>query len=378
MKNKLYWWIQQINRIGGTEMVSIDLANSLINHYDITFISTVNTDGDIPYEMDNRIKLISLNIPKRCEQYEYLSKKYLSHFRIFSYLFLVLQIFFYYVLKRGSYRRRIEKMIMEEDATLICSSVDTYMLSPKKGRVFFHYHFDSKTYFGRDNFFIKHSRKPDKWIFLSNTTRNEILEKKPELKECSTFIYNPIRYDSILNTDYHDNTMVFIGRYAEQKNPLLALAIAKELKDRNFSFKLKMYGDGPLTHDVHAYYDEHHLEDVVEINDFAKNVKEILLNADALLMTSRYEGFSLVMSEANAMSRPWILTNHGNTLRERVIPWKNGVVIDGEDPRDFADVIIKMFSDKNKLKEMKIGSFEESKKLSKEVIVPKWISLIEN
>ena len=32
---KLYWWVQQINRLGGAEMVSIDLMNRLSKYYDV-------------------------------------------------------------------------------------------------------------------------------------------------------------------------------------------------------------------------------------------------------------------------------------------------------------------------------------------------------
>lgn len=373
---KLYWWIQQINRIGGTEMVSLDLANELCNYYDITFISTVKIREGIPFKIDPRIKLTSLNIPPRCEQVDYLVRKYIKHFRIFSLLFLYLQIFFYYVIRKNHYRRVVYKMLKKDDATLICSSIDTYMLAPKKGRVFFHYHFDSDSFLHRDKMGIFYSRRPDKFIFLSNSTRNEIIEKKPKLKDISTYIYNPIRYEPTLNTDYFNNTIIFVGRYAEQKNPLLTLAIAKELKDRNFSFKLKMFGNGPLLDAVTKYYQDNHLEDVVEIHGFSEHIDQELLHSDLLLVTSRYEGFSLVMSEANAMSRPWITSNYGNTLKERLAEGRNGAIIDGENPKDYADAIIDMLSDKDRLKKIKESSFEESKKLSKDVIIPQWIKLI--
>lgn len=373
---KIYWWIQQINRIGGTEMVSLDLANSLVDHYDITFISTVKIREDIPYKIDPRIKLISLEIPPRCEQIDYLSKKYLKHFRIFSLLFLLLQIMYHYVIRRGHYRKKVYKLLEKDNATLICSSIDTYLLAPKKGRVFFHYHFDSDSFFNRDGWAVKRSRRPDKFIFLSNATKNEITTKQPDLKDIATYIYNPIRFESVLNTDYFDNTIVFVGRYAEQKNPLLTLAIAKELKERNFKFKLKMFGNGPLLDEVMKYYEDNNLQDVVEINGFSEHVNEEILHSDMLLVTSRYEGFSLVMSEANALSRPWVSSNYGNTLKERLVKDRNGVVVEGENPKDYADAIIELLSDKDKLKKMKEYSYEESKKLSKEVIVPEWIKIL--
>ena len=374
---KIYWWIQQINRIGGTEMVTIDLANSLCDKYDITLVSTVKIDGEIPYKIDPRIKVISMGIPTRCERFDFLSKKYLSHFRIFSYLGLVLQEGWHFVLRRRHYAKQMEKRLLEEDATLICSSVDTYSLAPKKGRVFFHYHFDVKTFFGQDSFFIKHSRKPDKFIFLSRTILEEITAKRPDLAKKSTYIYNPIRFESLLDTNYKNNTIVFVGRLAEQKNPLLALAIAEELKNRNFPFHLNMFGDGPIKNDVVQYHKDHQLEDVVTIHGFTNDVHKEILNSDFLLLTSRYEGFCLVMGEANALSRPWVTTDFGNSLNEQLVKDRNGIVINSENPSDFADAIIDLLSDKDRLANLKMTSYQESKKLSKDIIIPQWIKVIE-
>ena len=373
---KIYWWVQQLNRIGGTEMVTIDLANHLCDTYDITLISTVKIEGKIPYEIDPRIKVMSLEIPTRCERYDYLSKKYLSHGRIFSYLGLVFQIGHYYVFRRHHYRRLIEKHLLDEDATLIGSSIDTYMLSPKKGRVFFHYHFDSDSFFGRDYKMIKMSRVPDKFIFLSEATKNEVIAKREDLKDKATFIYNPIRFEPVENEEYHNNTILFVGRYAEQKNPILALDIAKVLKEKSFSFKLKMFGEGPLNEDVKKYQLDNHLEDVTEVNPFSNNIKEEILNSDLLLITSRYEGFGLAMSEANALSRPWISSNWGSILKERLSEGRNGIVIDSENPEDYVKAIMDLLNDKDRLLEMKKASYEESKKLSKEVIIPKWKELL--
>ncbi len=373
---KIYWWIQQLNRLGGTEMVTVDIINGLVDKYDITLLTTVDSNESIPYQINPRVKVMSLGIPQRCEQYEHLSKRYLSHFRIFSYLFLVLQIFFHFVLRKRHYRKVVEEMIIRDDATLICGAIDSYMLAPKKGKVYFHYHFSSEYLFKNDKFFLKHARRPDKWIFLCKTTRDELLNKAPHLYSNSTYIYNPTRFESVLDTHYNDNTILFVGRYSEVKNPLLALKIAKELKERNFSFKLNMFGDGPLKDELRNYVTDNNLNDVVIVNDFMTDIKEELLHSDILLVTSKSEGFSLAMSESNACSRPWVSTYWGNIIKERIVEGRNGVVIKSEDPKDFADEIISLLSDKDKLTSMKKASYEESKRFSKDAIINEWAKLL--
>ena len=374
---KLYWWVQQINRLGGAEMVSIDLMNRLSKYYDVTLISTVTIDDNIPYFVDPKVKKMTMGLPKRTERVDVLTKKYLSYFRIISLLALYLQVGFHYFIKKGIYRKRIQKLLLKDDATLICSAVDSYMLAPKKGKVFFHFHFQSERFFASDNYPVfKISRKPTKFIFLSKTTMDEVCERRPDLKGKSTYIYNPIRFEPVLNTDYHNNTIIFVGRFAYQKNPMLALAVAKELVDRKFNFKLKMFGDPILRNEMEEYISSNHLEGYVTLNNPTNNTKEEILNSDLLLLTSRFEGVPLVANEANALSRPYISSNWGSVLNEFLIPGKNGYVAKSNDPKEFADIIIDLLSNKEKLKQIKESSYYESLRLSEDKIIPLWKELI--
>lgn len=374
---KVYWCVQQINRVGGAEMVSINLANALSQYYDMTIVSTVKMDGDIPYHIDPKVKLMTLGLPRRTERVDVLTKKYLSHFRIISLLALYLQVGFHYFFKKPIYRHRIQKRILSEDATWICSAVDSYMLAPKKGRVFFHFHFTADRFFASDNASaFKMSRIPEKYIFLTKTTRDEVCARKPKIEPISTFIYNPIRFEPILDTEYHNNTLIFAGRFAYQKNPMLALAVAKELKDRNFPFKLKMFGDPIMKDEMEAYINEHSLSDVIELHGPSKQIDVEMRNADLLLLTSVFEGVPLVMNEANALSRPWVSSYWGSAVEEVLIPGKNGVVIKSGDPKEYADRIIEILSDKEKLIQFKKDAYEASEKFSFKSVLPHWRKLI--
>lgn len=375
---KIYWQVQQINRIGGAEMVSIDLANHLSDDYDITLISTVEFDKDtIPYYIDPKVKVISMGVPKRVERIDVLTKKYLKHFRIFSLIGLYCQFFYHYFLKIGGYRKKIEEMILENDATLICSAVDSYRMAPKKGRVFFHFHFDGPTFFRFDNYPVfKVSRKPDKWIFLTKTARNDVIKKVSKIEENSVYIYNPSRLERVLDTEYHDNTIIFAGRFNTQKNPMLALAVAKSLKDRDFPFKLKMFGDPVMKKKMDAYIEENHLGDVVELYPPSNDIKKEMLQADILLMTSVYEGLPLVLLEANALSRPFVLSRWGEVVDELFPDDSAGIVVDGWDAEIYADKIIELLSDKEKLKKAKQSAYESAERFTHKRIIPEWKKML--
>ena len=358
-------------------MVSIDLANHLSSDYDITLISTVLIDESIPYHIDPKVKVMSMGLPKRVERVDVLTKKYLKHFRLISLLALYIQVAHHYFWKMPIYRKRLEKMILAEDATLICSAVDSYRMAPKKGRVYFHFHFDAKTYFRGDNYPIfKVSRKPDKWIFLTKTAMDEVTAKLPKIKDKSVYVHNPVRFERQLDLTYHDNTIIFAGRFNTQKNPMLALEVAKEIKSRGFPFKLRMFGDPIMKKKMDAYINENHLEDVVELHPTSNQIAKEMLNADILLMTSIYEGAPLVLLESIALSRPFVTSFWGDILDEVFPDGKSGIIIRDNRPKTFADEIIALLSDKKRLEQAKRDAYESASSFSHEAILPKWKEIL--
>ena len=376
-KQKLYWWIQHLDEIGGTEMVSIDLANHLCDEFDITLIVSSEVIKEKAYKLDERIKIFTLNIPHevtRADQYSLRYKQEHHHWKAFK---LGFKTFVTYTFKSGHYKRMVKKLIKKEPGILICSSGESYYFAPRKIKTIFHYHFNSRLFFSLGNKMIMaFSRKPDHSIFLSKSTLDVIASKKKRYRKNSSYIYNPVRFAPELDETYYNNRIIFVGRFAEQKNPLLALGVALELKKRNFPFTFDMYGEGGLLDKMKEYISSNELENYVHIHEPISNIKDELKKSDLLLLTSRYEGLVLVKAEANAMSTPVISSNWGDTVYEITSEGKDGYIIDSDDPSIYADKIIEVLSDKEKLKELKRTSYECSKTFSYERIIPSWIDLL--
>jgi len=55
---KIYWFLQQLKDLGGTETATISIANLLVSNYDITLVITSNEPNSIPYNIDKKIKII--------------------------------------------------------------------------------------------------------------------------------------------------------------------------------------------------------------------------------------------------------------------------------------------------------------------------------
>ena len=62
---KIYWFLQQLEFLGGTETATISIANELVNDYEITFVVTAREIKNIPYNINKKIKIIFLKLMKK-------------------------------------------------------------------------------------------------------------------------------------------------------------------------------------------------------------------------------------------------------------------------------------------------------------------------
>lgn len=109
--------------------------------------------------------------------------------------------------------------------------------------------------------------------------------------------------------------LLFVGRFVEQKNPQRFLYLIEQLKrDGWSSIKAKMLGDGPLRQECQELAERLGLQEQLEIIGFQKNPYPFIRQAGLLCVTSRWEGFGLVVAEANLLGVPVLSTDTSGCL----------------------------------------------------------------
>lgn len=104
--------------------------------------------------------------------------------------------------------------------------------------------------------------------------------------------------------------LVFIGRLAEPKGPLVLIEAAAQLARDGLDFHLVLVGDGPLRPLVEDRIARHDLAGRVRLAGWmaSDQVRAELLAARALVLPSFAEGLPVVLMEALALGRPAIST----------------------------------------------------------------------
>jgi len=97
----------------------------------------------------------------------------------------------------------------------------------------------------------------------------------------------------------HVLKIIFIGRLAEQKNPLLFLESIKILKNKSIPYQIEIYGDGNLRKKMELYIQKEQLEHIQFKGKTAhQEVIHALEVSDLLISSSKSEGMALAILEA--------------------------------------------------------------------------------
>lgn len=371
---RIFFFLEQLEFFGGSETVDITLINELVNHYDIHLIISDKKQEHISYNISPKVKIVYLNNSDDVR----IDEKIIKNFKDRHYLKalkIIFKMFYFNILGKYKYRKIIKNMTTKDDILLACMP-ETFKMMPKGRTLIYHYHFNSKYFFSlgeKINRCLFH--KPKHFVFLSKVIFENITKKKKKLKNSAIYIENPIKIPSNFNINYYNNQLVYIGRLADQKNPLLLIKVADALKKMQLPFTLEMYGKGKLKIALENEIKKYNLENDVFLKGENNDVATILKNKDLMIVTSTYEGMPLVINEANSQSVPVVTTNFGDSTYDSV-PTNCGVVVESFDPNVIAKEIFNLLNDKERLLKLRKNAFENSKRYSKETIINKWLEFL--
>jgi len=99
-----------------------------------------------------------------------------------------------------------------------------------------------------------------------------------------------------------------VGRLSVQKDPVAFVDGAAKVLEKRPDVQFVMLGDGPLMGEVVAQVQEHGLAESVHLLGWRDKAHRFMPAADAVTLTSRWEGIPFVLLEAMAWSRPVVTT----------------------------------------------------------------------
>lgn len=270
---------------------------------------------------------------------------YLKSGDIKSFIFSIYSMF-YFFLYIPIARNKIKRVIGENDIVIaVAPAAAIFIHKSIKFILEIHIRFEyfwGKNILGRAQSLLM--TKPVLTLFRNKSDAN----KGSQLFN-SDYIYN--FYDSefpepIYNINDRKNKILFVGRLNEQKDPIRLLECAELLKNKSSSFILDIYGDGPLRKMMESEIKKRQLNDVVSLKGYVDD-KLIYKNYSMLWLTSKVEGFGLVIIEAKALKTPTISYEWGEAVYEVIDNEHDGYVVKNNE--ELVEKTLELFNDESKL-----------------------------
>ena len=190
-------------------------------------------------------------------------------------------------------------------------------------------------------------------------------------------IYNPVTIQSNVISDCSAKEIIAIGRMPQrQKGFDMLLDCWKLLEDKYPEWQLKIYGGG----NPEAYHKQ--ISDLqlkrVSIPGQTNDVPSVLSNSSIYVLSSRYEGFPLIICEAMSCGLPIVAFDCPSGPSEMVSDGTNGYIINKVgDIISMSERISNLIENEQLRKEFGKQSYQMSKKYNIDYVMSKWTQLFE-
>ncbi len=125
-------------------------------------------------------------------------------------------------------------------------------------------------------------------------------------------------------------TVVSVGRLSEEKCFDRLLHVHRQLLDSGIVHDLWILGDGPERNKLSQMIADLHLEDSAKLVGYCDNPYPYMADADLLVCSSRYEGFSTFVTEGLILGKP-IVTTRCSGMKELLGDSEYGLITENSE-----------------------------------------------
>jgi len=317
-------------QLGGAERVLVDIVNRLKDQYDIS-IFTLYGKGEFLKQIDCGVDCISF-YEASYEERTRLQRLMTSILMFFPFLWKVI----YNSKIKNKYD--VEIAFLEGPPTWVLSSS-----SSAKKIAWIHNDLE-KTYHGGLGNRWKHYlnqrayKKYQKLVFVSSDNMRVFEQLYPNLTQEKKLIYNYIDCERIkklaqedMDLSYKQDAPVFLSvcRLTEQKAVERLIRVHKRLIDDGFFHYIYIIGDGPLRLELLSFIDKEQVNDTFFLIGKKENPYPFIKNADYFILASYYEGYGMVLVEAEVLSKPILITD--TAAREAVSDYLDATIMENSE-----------------------------------------------
>jgi glycosyltransferase involved in cell wall biosynthesis len=205
-------------------------------------------------------------------------------------------------------------------------------------------------------------------------------------KEKCRVIYNPVNLQkiAILSMEAVDHpwlndeipVIAACGRLTVQKNYFLLLRTLR-LVLKEIHVRLIILGEGDERQMLESYTEELGIQSNVAFLGFQSNPFKYIAHSTVFVLSSSWEGFSLVLVEAMACGVPVISTDCPSGPNEIITDGVNGILVPVSDEKALSDAILRLIRDEALRKQLAENGRKRAEDFRIEKIIKEYEGLFE-
>ncbi|MBP1645546.1 MAG: glycosyltransferase family 4 protein [Bacteroidetes bacterium] len=377
MKRKIVYCIPSLYFPSGMERVLTLKANYFADvlGYEIYIILTDNNDKEPYYKLSSKIKLINLDINFDTNWRLPIYKRVISYF-----------------IKQIRYRRKLKELLFEIKPDITISTLRREINfinsikdgSKKMGEIHF-----SRTYYrdmesnGKKNILrkmisklwmfqlVRELKKLSMFVTLSSEDNYRWIEIKNR-----TFIYNPLSFFPDKVSDCNTKQVIAVGRYTYQKGFDMLIESWEYVKEKHPDWVLKIYGGGERK-SFEGLRDNLGLEENVFLEKSTDNIIDKYCESSLFVLSSRFEGFGMVITEAMACGLPAVSFTCPSGPMDIIKDGEDGLWVENGNIKELAEKISYLIENDELRKEMGSKARINVERFKIENIAKQWVDLFD-
>lgn len=375
---KIAYCIPSLYYPSGMERVLTLKANYLVRHYghEVHIILTDGADRKPYYPLDPAVRMHNLHLDFDAMYGMPFHRKLL-----------------YYLRRQRQFRPRLDRCLNEirPDITVSLLRRDINLLdkmtdgSVKLGEL----HFSRHDYRDFNNMrlpgwmqrivagfwqgqLLRKLRRLKRFVVLS---RQDAELWAPDLKNV-VVIHNPLSFPPGRQSDCTQKQVIAVGRYVPQKGFDLLIDAWRRVAERHPDWVLRIYGDG-MRDTLQAQIDALELTRNCLLEHSTPDIAEKFRESSVFVLSSRYEGFGMVITEAMACGVPPVSFACPCGPRDIITDGEDGLLIPPSDTEKLAEGICRLIEDDELRRRMGSAARKNVERFRIEPIMAQWNSLFE-
>ena len=372
---KIVYIYSQLTISGGADRVLTDKANYLAEHdYDITIITESQMGRPVVFPLSPKVKLIDMGID--------FDKQYGHNILYRGFLYLRFIHIYKEKLKKILFKikpdivitlmgRSLDFITSIQDGSLKIGETHTtkkhlrsYHLLEEKGGI----HKYLAQYLRKKQ--ISSAKKLDALVLLTKQDEKDWHDVKK-----TYVIPNAMPHIHTESSSLTNKQAIMVGRYNEAKGYEYITEAWETVHKRHPDWILNIYGSGEMRDDVERWIKERNLQDTMIMHEPTIHIMEKYTESSICVLSSRYEGFSLVIMEAMSCGVPCVSFDTPFGPRNIITDGEDGILVDYLNTKALADNICNVIEDENLRKRLGMNAKKNIQRFSQEIIMQQWQNL---